>query len=65
MHLTLYESIDSTVENMTRDDKNEVLRLLRPMKNDKEDLFYTKGALSFLDALASLKTMFKIKWLIK
>ena len=31
--LNLYESIDSTVENMTRDDKNEILGLLRSMKN--------------------------------
>ena len=33
--LNLYESIDSTVENMTRDDKNEILGLLRSMKNDE------------------------------
>ena len=33
--LNLYESIDSTVENMTRDDKNEILGLLRSMKYDE------------------------------
>ena len=33
MHLNLYESIDSTIENMTQDDKNEVLELLRSMKD--------------------------------
>ena len=33
--LNLYESIDSTVENMTRDDKNEILGLLRSMKNEE------------------------------
>ena len=33
--LNLYESIDSTVKNMTRDDKNEILGLLRSMKNDE------------------------------
>ena len=33
MHLNLYESIDSTIENMTQDDKNEVLELLRTMKD--------------------------------
>ena len=33
MHLNLYESIHSTIENMTKDDKNEVLELLRSMKD--------------------------------
>ena len=33
--LNLYESIDSTVENMTQDDKNEILGILRSMKNDE------------------------------
>ena len=32
----MYETINSTVENMTRDDKNEILRLLRSMKKDEE-----------------------------
>lgn len=36
MHLNLYESIDSTVENMIQDDKKEVLGLLRSMKKDEE-----------------------------
>ena len=36
MQLSLHESVNSTVENMTRDDKNEVLGLLRSMKKDKE-----------------------------
>ena len=36
MHLNLYESINLTVENMIRDDKNEILGLLRSMKKDKE-----------------------------
>ena len=35
IRLNLYESIDSTVENMTRDDKNEILGLLRSMKNEE------------------------------
>ena len=29
MDLNLYESIDSTIENMTQDDKIEILELLR------------------------------------
>ena len=33
MHLNLYESIHSTIENMTKDNKNEVLELLRSMKD--------------------------------
>ena len=33
MHLNLYESIHSTIENMTKDDKNQVLELLRSMKD--------------------------------
>ena len=36
IRLNLYESINSTVENMTRDDKNEILGLLRSMTKDKE-----------------------------
>ena len=36
MHLNLYESINLTVENMIRDDKNEILGLLRSTKKDKE-----------------------------
>ena len=35
MNLNLYESIDSTIENMTREDEREILGLLRSM-NDKE-----------------------------
>ena len=35
IQLNLYESINSTVENMTRDDKNEILGLLRSMTKDK------------------------------
>ena len=35
IQLNSYESIDSTVENMTRDDKNEILGLLRWMENDE------------------------------
>ena len=35
MDLNLYESIDSTIENMTREDEREVLGLLRSV-NDKE-----------------------------
>ena len=35
MHLNLYKIIDSTIENKTRDDKNEVLGLLSSIK-DKE-----------------------------
>ena len=34
--LSLYETIDSTVENMVQDDKREVLGLLRSMKKDEE-----------------------------
>ena len=33
MHLNLYESIDSTIENMIQDDKNAVLELLRNIKD--------------------------------
>jgi hypothetical protein len=33
MHLNLYESIDSTIENMTQDDKNEDLEILRSIKD--------------------------------
>ena len=36
MHLNLYESINSTIEKKTQDDKDEVLRLLRSMNKDKE-----------------------------
>ena len=35
MNLNLYESIDSTIENMTREDEREILGLLRSI-NDKE-----------------------------
>ena len=35
IHLNMQETINSTVENMTRDDKNEILGLLRSMKNDE------------------------------
>ena len=34
--LNLYESIDSTVDNMIKDDKEEVLGLLRSMEKDKK-----------------------------
>jgi len=34
--LNLYESINSTVDNMIKDDKEEVLGLLRSMEKDKE-----------------------------
>ena len=34
VHLNLYESINSTTENMTRDDKTLILGLLRAMKKD-------------------------------
>jgi len=36
IQLNLHESINSTVENMSRDDKNEILGLLRSMEKDKE-----------------------------
>ena len=36
IHLNMQETINSTVENMTRDDKNEILGLLRSMKKDEE-----------------------------
>ena len=36
IHLNMYETINSTVENMTRDDKNEILRLLGSIKKDEE-----------------------------
>ena len=36
IHFNMHETINSTVENMTRDDKNEILRLLRSMKKDEE-----------------------------
>ena len=35
IHLNMQETINSTVENMTRDDKNEILGLLRSMKKDE------------------------------
>ena len=35
VHLNLYESINSTADNMTRDDKTQILGLLRAMKNDE------------------------------
>ena len=34
VHLNLYESINSTADNMTRDDKTQILGLLRAMKKD-------------------------------
>ena len=34
--MNLYESINSTVDNMTQDDKREVLELLRSMKKDRK-----------------------------
>ncbi len=36
VHLNLYETIDSTTENLIHDDKREVLGLLRSMKKDEE-----------------------------
>ncbi len=36
VHLNLYETIDSTAENLIQDDKREVLGLLRSMKTDEE-----------------------------
>ena len=36
IHLNMNETINSTVENMTQDDKNEILGLLRSMKKDEE-----------------------------
>ena len=35
VQLNLYETIQSTAENMIRDDKTEILQLLRGMKKDK------------------------------
>ena len=35
MHLNLYETIDSTIDNMIQDDKKEVLGLLRSMKDEE------------------------------
>ena len=34
--MNLNESINSTVDNITRDDKNQILELLRAMEKDKE-----------------------------
>ena len=35
IRLNLYESINSTIDNITRDDQNEILGLLREMRKDK------------------------------
>ena len=64
IQLNLYETIESTIENMTRDDKTQILELLRGMKKD-EDVKKVRGLVKqyfagddlFEDIVASLPTL--------
>ncbi len=64
IQLNLYETIESTVENMTRDDKTQILEVLRGIKKD-EDVKkvrslvkqYFAGENLFEDIVAALLTL--------